>query len=305
MASKELNSTDYIEHHLTNLTYGKCPDGTWSFAEVHGKSQVGGTEASCQISEMGFWAFQVDTLLMSFLLGICMIAVFRRIAKNATSKQPSRSQNIFEYLVTFVRDQVTENFTASKNPLMGPLALTIFTWVLLMNLMDLLPIDLVPWILNGFTAPGAEGGAIHYFKVLPVADINAPIGMALGVLILIHYYSIKNKGLGGFLAELTFQPYGKWMAPVNVIFEIPGFYAKQLALGLRLYGNLFAGEMIFILIALFFSGFFDSFTGVLTGVAGLALNFIWAVFHILVVVLQAFLFMVLTLVYLQQAHEHH
>ena len=120
-----------------------------------------------------------------------------------------------------------------------------------------------------------------------------------------HYYSIKNKGLGGFLAELTFQPYGKWMAPINVIFEIPGFYAKQLALGLRLYGNLFAGEMIFILIALFFGGFFSSITGVLAGVAGLVLNFIWAVFHILVVILQAFLFMVLTLVYLQQAHEHH
>ena len=107
------------------------------------------------------------------------------------------------------------------------------------------------------------------------------------------------------MAELTFQPYGKWMAPINVIFEIPGFYAKQLALGLRLYGNLFAGEMIFILIALFFGGFFSSITGVLAGVAGLALNFIWAVFHILVVILQAFLFMVLTLVYLQQAHEHH
>ena len=174
-----------------------------------------------------------------------------------------------------------------------------------MNLMDLIPIDLVPWMANGFTAPNADGGAIHYFKVLPVADINAPMGMALGVLILIHYYSIKNKGLGGFLAELTFQPYGKWMAPINVIFEIPGFYAKQLALGLRLYGNLFAGEMIFILIALFFGGFFSSITGVLAGVAGLALNFIWAVFHILVVILQAFLFMVLTLVYLQQAHEHH
>ena len=114
MQSETQTSSEYIQHHITNLTYGKCPDGTWSFAEVHGKSQVGGTEASCQISEMGFWAFQVDTLFMSFLLGTCMIAVFRRIAKNATSKQPSRSQNIFEYLVTFVRDQVTENFTAYK-----------------------------------------------------------------------------------------------------------------------------------------------------------------------------------------------
>ena len=305
MASKELNSTDYIEHHLTNLTYGKCPDGTWSFAEVHGKSQVAGTEASCNISEMGFWAFQVDTLFMSLLLGFGMIFFMRRVAKKASSSQPSKVQNAVEYLVTLVRDQVQDNFTASNNKLMGPLALTIFVWVFLMNLMDLLPIDVVPWIATGFTAPNEGGGAIHYFKVLPVADINAPMGMALGVLILIHYYSIKNKGLGGFLAELTFQPYGKWMAPINVIFEIPGFYAKQLALGLRLYGNLFAGEMIFILIALFFGGFFSSFTGVLSGIAGLALNFIWAVFHILVVILQAFLFMVLTLVYLQQAHEHH
>lgn len=152
---------------------------------------------------------------------------------------------------------------------------------------------------------GAEkilGSEIDKDKNSQIVD---QIAQALGVLILIHYYSIKNKGLGGFLAELTFQPYGKWMAPINVIFEIPGFYAKQLALGLRLYGNLFAGEMIFILIALFFGGFFSSVTGVLAGVAGLALNFVWAVFHILVVILQAFLFMVLTLVYLQQAHEHH
>ena len=153
MASKELNSTDYIEHHLTNLTYGKCPDGTWSFAEVHGKSQVAGTEASCNISEMGFWAFQVDTLFMSLLLGFGMIFFMRRVAKKASSSQPSKVQNAVEYLVTLVRDQVQDNFTASNNKLMGPLALTIFVWVFLMNLMDLLPIDVVPWICLLYTSP--------------------------------------------------------------------------------------------------------------------------------------------------------
>jgi len=173
-----------------------------------------------------------------------------------------------------------------------------------MNLMDLLPVDLVPWIANGFQSSLAHG-PIHYFKVLPIADINAPVGMAIGVAVLIHYYSIKNKGLGGFLAELTFQPLGKWAMPFNMLIEIPGFYAKQIALGLRLYGNLFAGEMIFILIALLFGGLFESLYGAVLGVFGILLHLAWAIFHVLIIALQAYVFMILTVVFLNQAHETH
>ena len=176
--------------------------------------------------------------------------------------------------------------------------------MVLMNLMDLLPVDLVPWIANGFQS-SLTYGPIHYFKVLPIADINAPVGMAIGVAILIHYYSIKNKGLGGFLAELTFQPLGKWAMPFNMLIEIPGFYAKQIALGLRLYGNLFAGEMIFILIALLFGGLFESLYGAVLGLFGILLHLAWAIFHVLIIALQAYVFMILTVVFLNQAHETH
>jgi F-type H+-transporting ATPase subunit a len=173
-----------------------------------------------------------------------------------------------------------------------------------MNLMDLLPVDLVPWIANGFQSSTIYG-PIHYFKVLPVADVNAPMGMALGIAILIHYYSIKKKGLGGFLGELTLQPLGKWAMPFNMLIEIPGFYAKQIALGLRLYGNLFAGEMIFILIALFFGALFESLYGFALGVFGVLLYVAWAIFHVLIIALQAYVFMILTVVFLNQAHETH
>ena len=310
MADKELNSTDYIQHHLQNLTFGECSDGKWRFADGHinfGKDHEAHVEQqdyTCDVNEMGFNAVHVDTMGMSLLLGGLFCFFFWRVAKNASVDKPSKTQNAIEYMFDFVKGVVNDNFQDKNNKLVGPLSLTIVCWVFLMNLMDLLPVDLIPWIANGFQSSTVYG-PIHYFKVLPVADVNAPMGMALGIAILIHYYSIKKKGLGGFLGELTLQPLGKWAMPFNMQIEIPGFYAKQIALGLRLYGNLFAGEMIFILIALFFGGIFESLYGFALGVFGVLLYVAWAIFHVLIIALQAYVFMILTVVFLNQAHETH
>jgi len=310
MASKELNSTDYIQHHLQNLKFGECSDGKWRFADHHiniGEAHAEHKTAdvyTCDAENMGFNAIHVDTMGMSLLLGGLFCFFFWRVAKNASIDKPSKTQNAVEYLFDFVRGVVNDNFQDKNNKLVGPLSFTIVCWVFLMNLMDLLPVDLIPWVANGFQSSTAYG-PIHYFKVLPIADVNAPMGMALGIVILIHYYSIKKKGLGGFLGELTLQPLGKWAMPLNMLIEIPGFYAKQIALGLRLYGNLFAGEMIFILIALFFGAFFDSLYGAALGVFGILLSLAWAIFHVLIIALQAYVFMILTVVFLNQAHETH
>ena len=307
MASKELNSSDYIEHHLQNLTFGKCSDGKWRFADGHlnlkeNSAHQEHKEYTCEVKEMGFDAIHVDTMFMSLLLGGVVAFFFWSIAKKATAKKPSKLQNVFEYIFDFVRGQVSDTFEPKNNKIIGPLALTTVSWVLVMNLMDLLPVDLFPWIANGFQS-STEHGPIHFFKVLPVADINAPVGMALGVAVLIHYYSIRNKGLGGFISELTLKPLGKWAIPFNMIVEIPGFYAKQAALALRLYGNLFAGEMIFILIALLYGSMFDSISGAMWGVVGVLTHLVWAIFHLLIVALQAYVFMILTVVFLNQAHQ--
>ena len=310
MASKELNSTDFIQHHLQNLTFGECSDGKWRFADGHinlnkdHEAHAEHKDYTCDVKEMGFNAVHVDTMGMSLLLGGLFCLFFWRVAKNASVDKPSKVQNAVEYLFDFVKGVVNDNFQDKNNKLIGPLSLTIVCWVFLMNLTDLLPVDFVPWIANGFQSSTIYG-PIHYFKVLPVADVNAPMGMALGIAVLIHYYSIKKKGLGGFLGELTLQPLGKWAMPFNMLIEIPGFYAKQIALGLRLYGNLFAGEMIFILIALFFGALFDSLYGFALGVFGILLSLGWAIFHVLIIALQAYVFMILTVVFLNQAHETH
>ena len=310
MAENTLTQDKFIDHHLQNLTFGQCSDGKWRFADKHvniGKdhsAHEGQKDYTCNPKDMGFNAIHVDTMAMSLLLGTLFCFFFWRVAKNASTDKPSKVQNAVEYLFDFVKGVVNDNFQDKNNKLVGPLSLTIVCWVFLMNLMDLLPVDLVPWIANGFQSSVAYG-PVHYFKVLPIADVNAPMGMALGIVVLIHYYSIKKKGLGGFLGELTLQPLGKWAMPFNMLIEIPGFYAKQIALGLRLYGNLFAGEMIFILIALFYGAFFDSLYGAVLGVFGVLLHLAWAIFHVLIIALQAYVFMILTVVFLNQAHETH
>ena len=298
MAS-ELTTESYISHHLTNLTCGKTPDG-WTCNPY-------------MVDQMGFWAFHVDSLLWSVLLGSIFVLVFKMAMpkKIDPNSVPTKAQNFIEMCIEFVDDNVQSLFGSSKNPLIAPLALTVFVWILLMNLMDLVPVDFLPvlagdlaYALFGFNE--ATGGGVEwikgpeslYFKVVPTTDPNITLGMAFGVFVLIIYYSMVVKGPKAFLAELTLHPFGKWLIPVNFILEMVNFIAKPISLGLRLFGNLYAGEMIFILIALML--FFSSIP---VGIMGFGLHLVWALFHILIVALQAFIFMALTIAYLAMAHE--
>ncbi|HEX7028482.1 MAG TPA: F0F1 ATP synthase subunit A [Gammaproteobacteria bacterium] len=274
MASGQtLTTGEYIQHHLTNLTFGKRPNGEWGFAH-----------SAEEIREMGFWAVNVDTLGWSIFLGILFLWLFRLAAKKATAGIPGGWQNFVEVLVEFTDRSVKESFHG-KSEVIAPLALTIFVWVFLMNLMDLVPVDWLPELFKLF--------GVHYMKVVPSTDPNITFGLSLSVFFLIIYYSIKIKGVGGFVGELTLQPFGKWMLPVNFLLEGIGLIAKPVSLSLRLFGNLYAGELIFILIALL--PFWVQWT----------LSVPWAIFHILIIVLQAFIFMMLTIVYLSMAHEDH
>lgn len=279
MSTEALTSSEYIKHHLQNLTYGQLPDGNWGLAH-----------SAEQAKEMGFWAFNLDTLGMSLFLGIVFLFVFRSVAKTASAGIPTGVQNFVEWIVEFIDTSVRGSFSG-KNPLVAPLALTIFVWILLMNLMDLLPVDWVPQIAHHLGLP--------FFKVVPSTDPNATFGMAIAVFLLVVYYSIKMKGVGGFVGELTLQPFGKLGLPANIFLEGVNLIAKPVSLALRLFGNMYAGEMIFILIALMFGG------GIGIGMFGGVLQWGWAVFHILIVTLQAFIFMTLTIVYLDMAHQEH
>jgi F-type H+-transporting ATPase subunit a len=277
MASGSGSSAEYIKHHLTNLVYGQHPDGTWGFAASAEEAQA-----------MGFWSINVDSMLWSIGLGLVFVAVFGTAARKATSGIPGGLQNFVEMIVDFIEDTTRSIFTYS-NPLIAPMALTIFVWVFLMNLMDLVPVDWIPSL--------AYAAGIEYMKIVPTTDPNITMGMAFAVFLLIIFYSITRKGIGGFLSELLFHPFGKFAAPVNLILEGVTLLAKPISLGLRLFGNLYAGEMIFILIALMFTG------GLVMGVFGGVLQWAWAVFHVLIITLQAFIFAVLTVVYLAQAHD--
>ena len=266
----------YIKHHLTNLTYGRHPDGTWGFAEN-----------AEEIAAMEFWAINVDSMFWSLALGTLFCTVFRIVAKNATSGVPKGTQNAVEMIVDFI-DDTTSSIFQHRNTLIAPMALTIFVWVFLMNLMDLVPVDWIP--------KAAELSGIPYMKVVASTDPNITLGMAFAVFLLIIFFSIKEKGLGGFLKELLCHPFPWYLAPVNLILEGVTLIAKPVSLGLRLFGNLYAGEMIFILIALMYGGF-------LIGIFGGVLQWAWAVFHVLIITLQAFIFAVLTVVYMAQAHD--
>ncbi|MEJ2576900.1 MAG: F0F1 ATP synthase subunit A [Gammaproteobacteria bacterium] len=280
MASPEtVTSAEYIKHHLTNLTFGNHPEHGWSFA--HNAEEA---------REMGFWAIHVDTMFWSIALGVLFLWAFGKVAKRASSGVPGTWQGFVEIIVEFVEENVRGSFSG-RNPLIAPLALTIFVWIFLMNLMDLVPVDLIPKL--------AGMAGIHYMKVVPTTDPNATFGMSIAVFLLIIYYSVKIKGAGGFFGELAFQPFGKAGLPFNLVLEGINLLAKPLSLSLRLFGNLYAGEMIFILIALMYGG------GMVLGIAGGALQLVWAIFHILIITLQAFIFMTLTIVYLDMAHQEH
>ena len=291
--AKELTTESYIQHHLTNLTCGKTPDG-WTCDPY-------------KVEQMGFWAFHVDSLFWSIALGALFIIFFKAAMpkKIDSNSAPTGAQNFVEMSIEFVEDNVQSLFGSVKNTLIAPLALTVFVWILLMNLMDLVPVDFLP-VLAGHIAYAVAGEGVEwisspesfYFKVVPTTDPNITLGMAFAVFILTIYYSITVKGLKAFVAELTLHPFGKWLMPVNFILEMVNFIAKPISLGLRLFGNLYAGEMIFILIALML--FFSSIP---IGMLGFGLHLVWALFHILIVALQAFIFMALTIAYLAMAHE--
>jgi F-type H+-transporting ATPase subunit a len=279
MSGEAHTSAEYIAHHLQNLTFGKLPDGSWGIAD-----------SAEQASEMGFWAIHLDTLGFSIGLGVLFLYIFHRAAKQATAGIPGGLQNFAEWIVEFIEDSVKGSFSG-RNPLVAPLAFTIFIWIFLMNFMDLIAIDFLPHL--------AQMIGIPFLKVVPTTDPNATFGMAFGVFFLILYYSFKIKGPGGFFAELAFQPFGKWGMPVNLLLEGVNLIAKPISLALRLFGNMYAGEMIFILIALMYSG------GLVLGSFGGLLQIGWAIFHILIITLQAFIFMTLTIVYLDMAHQEH
>jgi len=255
-------ASQYIQHHLQNLQLN-----------LH----------DFTISNGGFWTLNLDTLGFSIVLGVLFLFLFRKAAKAVTSNEPGNLQNFVEIMLTFVDTQVKDSFHG-KSALIGPLALTIFMWVFLMNFMDLLPVDLLPALFHLFGVP--------YLRVVPTTDPNLTIGMALAVFFLILFYSIKVKKLG-FAKEFLTAPFGIWLFPVNAIFRIIEELAKPISLSLRLFGNLYAGELIFILIAL------------LPWWIQWTLGGMWAIFHILIITLQAFIFMMLTIVYLSMAHESH
>ncbi|PID60474.1 MAG: F0F1 ATP synthase subunit A [Gammaproteobacteria bacterium] len=279
-ASGEVTTTYYIKHHLQNLVFGYHPEHGFGFA--HGAEEA---------AEMGFWAIHVDSMMWSIGLGLLFIWLFKKAADRVTAGVPGPLQNFVEVLVDFVDTSVREGFHAN-NPLVAPLALTIFVWVFLMNLMDLVPVDFVPRFFGMLGFP--------YMKIVPTTDVNITLGMSLSVVGLMIYYWIKVKGFSGFFAELAFQPFSSsnpvfriLLMPLNLLLEGVSLLAKPISLGLRLFGNLYAGELIFILIAL------------LPFWAQWMLSVPWAIFHILIIVLQAFIFMTLTIVYMSQAHESH
>ena len=266
---------EYINHHLTNLQVCRV-DGQWVWNDCVGN----------------FWTVNVDSMFFSLLLGVVFIWLFGRVAKNATAGTPGKLQTAIEMIVGFIDGSVRDAFHGHSK-LIAPLSLTIFVWVFLMNLMDLIPVDWVP--------EAAAAAGVPYLKIVPTTDVNITFAMSLSVFALTIYYSLKIKGVGGFSKEFLMHPLtpptkgiGLVAAPLmiafNLVLESVAFLAKPVSLSLRLFGNMYAGELIFILIALL-------------GIWQLPLHFGWAVFHILIITLQAFIFMMLTIVYLSQAHE--
>jgi F-type H+-transporting ATPase subunit a len=296
-------SAEYIKHHLTNLAYGKLPAG-YERVDSHGDVQVLESatwtlaHSPAEASAMGFSAMHVDTLGWSIVLGLVFCFVFKRVADNISTDVPGRLQNFVEMIFEFVDTTVNDTFH-HKNKLIAPLALTIFVWIFFMNLMDLIPVDWLP-----LAAAKLVGDPHLYFKVVPTTDINITLGMAFTVFAMMLFFSVKEKGIMGFVKELTLHPFNapKWyvnilLIPINLILETVSLIAKPISLGLRLFGNLYAGEMIFILIAIMFGA------GWALGLFAGVLQWAWAVFHILIITLQAFVFMVLTIVYMAMAHD--
>ncbi|MBW7931595.1 MAG: F0F1 ATP synthase subunit A [Gammaproteobacteria bacterium] len=266
----------YIQHHLTHQQLCRV-DGSWAWNQCQGN----------------FWAINVDSMVFAIVLAIGLGWLFRRIAVNASLDRPSRTQAFVEMVVDFVDDSVRNTFSG-KSRLIAPLALTILVWVFMMNALDLLPVDFVPFAVE-------RAGAADYLRIVPTADVNVTTGMSLAVFALMIIYGVRRKGFGGFVASLTLHPLNPkelgvplllWPLVIafNFMLETVGLLAKPLSLSLRLFGNMYAGELMFVLIALL-------------GLYQLPLHFPWAVFHILIITLQAYIFFILTIVYMSQACE--
>jgi len=270
-------ASEYIKHHLGHLS-------------THHQDKI-----------VDFSIFNMDTIFWSVFAGVVGCFILYLAARKATSGVPGRFQAAVEILVEMVEDQ-SKSIVHGDRRFIAPLALTVFVWVALMNSLDFLPVDLFSGLFRLLANTGVAGEEIveMHHRVVPTADLNGTLGIALGILALMIYYSVKIKGFGGFLHELISAPFGIKMAPFNLILQIIEFAAKTVSLGMRLFGNMFAGELLFLLIALLGS------LATAFGVFGhLIAGSIWAIFHILIVFLQAFIFMMLTLVYIGQAHEHH
>lgn len=257
------DAASYVQHHLEHL-----PLNLHNFTLTNG----------------GFFTLNLDTMIMSIVMGALFLGLFWYAAHRMTSGVPGKLQNLVEMMVEFVDDTVKGTFHGHSN-LIAPLALTIFIWIFLMNVIDLLPIDFLPIIASFF-------GATH-FRAVPTADPNATFGMSLAVFFLILFYNLKIKGIRGFGKEMLTFPFGPYLAPVNVAFRVLEETVKPISLAFRLFGNLFAGELIFILVAL------------LPWYIQWTLGGVWAIFHILIISIQAFIFMMLSIVYLSMAHESH
>lgn len=270
MASAEHSPSEYVSHHLGHAQ--ACyVDGGWHF---------GTSVAPCE----GFWTFHLDTLAFSILTGILFVGMFWLVARRATSGVPGGLQNFVEVMVDFVDNAVKDSFHGPRE-FVAPLALTVFMWVLYWNILDLIPVDLAPTL--------AAFAGVEYIRIVPSADMNGTFALSLTVFMLIIIYGVKGKGAGGYLKEFVTHPFGGWMFPFNIILNTVELLAKPVSLAMRLFGNLYAAELIFILIALL-----PWWAQWLPGSA-------WAIFHILVIPLQAFIFMTLTIVYLSLAYESH
>ena len=264
MTEKALTAADYIQHHLTH----------W---QINLQTGVVGPDH-------GFWVLNLDTMLISIVLGALFLGLFYAVARKMHQEVPGKGQNFVELCLESVDGMVKESFHG-KSRLIGPLALTIFLWVFLMNFMDLLPVDLVPRL---FSFAGVD-----HFKSVPTTDPMLTFALSIVVFGLILFYNVKSKGFAGWGKEILSRPFGWWLLPVNVVFRVIDDCVKPLSLSLRLFGNLFAGELIFILLA------------IMPWWVQWVPGSIWAIFHILIIAIQAFIFMMLTIVYLNMAQEAH
>lgn len=281
----------YIQHHLVH------------FNNVGGKQEV--------IADFNIINF--DSMFWSLAMGLIVVYFLTRAASRATSGVPGRFQAFVETLVDMVEEQAKGIIPSeATRRFVSPLALTVFVWIALMNALDLIPVDLVPWLLKVSGLGAEHGDPLYYHRILPPADLNIPLGMSLGVLLLMFYYGIKIKSPGGFVKELFTAPFHAHgiaaiaLAPFNFLLNCIEYAAKSVSLGMRLFGNMFAGELVFMLIALL-GGAWTGFNGASLGlgIGHILAGSVWAIFHIMIVLLQAFIFMMLTLVYIGQAHEGH